>query len=67
MPRRLLNSKTVEELTSLSHWAIRRLRHKDLFPHPIKPTGNLNYWYESDIDNWLTEQQNCRLKQGGES
>ena len=57
----LLDSKAVEEMTSLKSWTIRRLVHKKRFPKPHKPTGNLNYWRLTDVENWISEA--CDLKE----
>lgn len=53
MVDRLLRRTTVEEATGLGRSTIYKLIDSGDFPRPVKLTGKIVAWRESDITAWI--------------
>ena len=62
MPVKLLSTKQVQELTSLSRTTIWRLESKDLFPSRIQVSPRRVAWSEEEVSAWIEERQRVNGK-----
>ena len=52
---KLLKTKDVAELTSMSRSHLHRLARDGEFPKPIKIGESRSAWLESDVQDWISE------------
>ena len=66
MPVKLLSTKQVQELTSLSRTTLWRLESKGLFPSRIQVSPRRVAWSEKEVSDWIEERQRVNGEGGDE-
>ena len=64
LPRRVIRMAQLREKIPFSESHLYALIQKQLFPKPFQIAGGrASFWYEEDIDEWLSAQR-CTSEEG---
>ena len=55
--QRLLSTKEVSQLTSLSRSYLRIIAREGEFPKPVRLHGSRIAWWEQDIHDWMKNRE----------
>ena len=55
-PNKLLRIADVSTKTTIAKSTLWLMMSENRFPKPVKLSGSINVWRESDIDDWIDEK-----------
>lgn len=63
----VVGMRDIARIANLSYWYVRALacdaeRSRPPFPKPYTKRGNRNFWLRADVQNWVVEREQLRLK-----